>query len=113
MYDPTTPVEVDLDPDDGIIAISRRGTCLPLTLTEAHQVICEVTGILLAQHPTTAGPVVDLAVVEQVLYREPGVIDPADVPALLATIAAHTTTTTQPAEPAEPAEPAPPPGWWS
>jgi hypothetical protein len=109
MYDATTPVEVDLDPDDGIIAISRRGTCLPLTLTEAHQVICRLTGILLRQHPT-AGPAVDLAVVEQVLYREPGVIDPRDVPALLATIAAHTTTTTQPAEPAEPA---PPPGWWS
>jgi hypothetical protein len=108
MYDATTPVEVDLDPDDGIISISRRGTCLPLTLTEAHQVICHLTGILLQQHPTTAGPAVDLAVVEQVLYRERGVIDPQKVPALLATITtAHTTTTTPPAEPA------PPPGWWS
>lgn len=100
MYDGTTPVEVDLDPDDGIISISRRGTCLPLTLAEAHQVICEVTGILLAQNPTTAGPVVDLAAVEQVLSRVRGVIDPQDVLALLATITAHTTTTT-------------PPGWWS
>jgi hypothetical protein len=107
MFDATTPVEVDLDPDDGIIRISRRGTCLPLTLTEAHQVNCRLTGILL-QQPSTAGPVVDLAVVEQVLYRERGVIDPADVPALLAIITtAHTTTTTPPAEPA------PPPGWWS
>lgn len=56
MYDATTPVEVDLDPDDGIISISRRGTCLPLTLTEAHHVICRLTGILIAQVPAAAHP---------------------------------------------------------
>ena len=117
MSDATTSVEVDLDPEDGIIRISRRGVCLPLTLPEAQQVICRLAGILL--HKVQAGGrTVDLALVEQVLYRAGGVIDPRDVPALLATITAAGTTATPPtpptAERGQRARPAPRPlGWWS
>lgn len=122
MNDVTTPVEVDLHPDDGLIRVSRRGVCLPLTLAQARQVICEVIGVLL-QHverfeAVAAGRAVDLAVVEQVLYHAGGVVDPRQVPTLLATITAaghHTTTTTgRPVAPAEPQlAPPTPPGRWS
>lgn len=118
MSDATTSVEVDLDPEDGIIRISRRGVCLPLTLPEAQQVICRLAGILLHK---AGGRSVDLALVEQALYRAGGVIDPRDVPALLATITAAGTTAappvvepTAPTRPAAPARPAPRRlGWWS
>ena len=119
MSDATTSVEVDLDPEDGIIRVSRRGVCLPLTLPEAQQVICRLAGILLHKVPA-GGRSVDLALVEQILYRASGVIDPRDVPALLATITAAGTTAAPPVveptastRPAAPARPAPRRlGWW-